>query len=59
MAGAAAQHGPKAYRPVKDAAWAAAHPKRTDEAEAWAQTHPKLAEVTPHYKPHLAPTILP
>merc|ERR1740117_2785056 len=45
MAGAAAQHGPKAYRPVKDAAWAAAHPKRTDEAEAWAQTHPKLAEV--------------
>ena len=47
MAGAAAQHGPKAYRPVKDAAWAAAHPKRTDEAEAWAQTHPKLAEVPP------------
>ena len=40
-----ATHGPKAYTPVKDAAWAAAHPKRQAEADAWAQAHPKLAEL--------------
>ena len=45
-AAAAAGHHPKAYSPRKDAAWAAAHPKRIDEAEAWAQSHPKLAEVS-------------
>ena len=45
-AGAAA-HRPKAYTPVKDAAWAAAHPKRLDEADVWAQAHPKRAEVPP------------
>ena len=42
---AGAAHGPKAYTPVKDAAWAAAHPKRQAEADAWAQAHPKLAEL--------------